>query len=272
MQAEYTTVPATVEETHTTNVEFITAPDASEKQPSVLRSVFRSIFVEGPRDFFGGIFHFFRRYFRHYAEALAFFRRPSLKVATFDSKDFKESSLQSFELALIFTAALLFMIKQNWVPVDKQLQEKYGNDLMQLFMEAAIFVIFALAYFAQLLLSIVAGRLVRVLFQFPLTRKESDVLFCYLNNAFFSLSALLAFFVRCNLQYGQIQGTEKEYGLYTFCVILSFFLVSWWSFNFARLNQLPALRRLAFFLISIVLFTALYGVGMSAVVSFVSGT
>lgn len=268
---ENLTAPAVPENELLTNAEFVAEIAQTEKQPSVLGVVFRSIFIEGPKDFIGGIFGFFRRYFRHYGESFRFFQRPSLKVAPFDKKDFKENAMQSFELALIFTAALIFMIKQSWIPVNNDLQEKYGNDIFQLFFELIIFVIFALAYFTQILLSVVAGRVLRFLFSVPVTKRESDVLFCYLNNAFFSIAALLAFVFRCGMQYDQIQGTSKENGIMAFCFLTSFCLVTWWSVNFARLNQLSVVRKLFFFVFSILLFTLLYGLGTSAICLFIIG-
>ncbi|WP_162944952.1 hypothetical protein [Flavisolibacter nicotianae] len=268
---ENLTAPAVPGNDIVTNAEFVAETELTEKQPSVLGTVFRSIFIEGPKDFIGGIFGFFRRYFRHYGESFRFFKRPSLKVAPFEKNDFKENAMQSFELALIFTAALIFMIKQSWIPVNNDLQEKYGNDIFQLFFELIIFVIFALAYFAQILLSVLAGRLLRFLFSVPVTRRESDVLFCYLNNAFFSIAALLAFVFRCGMQYDQIQGTSTESGIMTFCFLTSFCLVTWWSVNFARLNRLSVVRKLFFYIFSILLFTLLYGLGTSAICLFIIG-
>lgn len=247
--------------------------NAPVQQPSsVLKAVSRAILVEGPKDFFGSFFAFFRRYFCHYRDAFRFFSRPSVKVAPFNSKDIRENSQHAFEVALLFTAALIFMIKQNWIPVNKELQEQYGNDFVQMFFELVIFFIFAAAYFVQLLLSVLAGRLVRLLFQVPVTRNESDVLFCYLNNAFFSLSAFMAFCFRCSMQFDQISGTSTETGIYGFSFLLSFCLVALWSFNFARLNHLSVVRRLFFFVFAILLFTVLYGLGMSAICLFVIGS
>lgn len=268
---EELTVSTFAEDLQTTNAGFIATGLEAEKQPPVLSAVFRSIFVEGPKGFFASIFGFFRRYFRHYKEAFKFFRRPSLKVAPFNKKDFRENSQHSFEIALLFTATLIFMIKQNWIPVNKELQEQYGNDIFQMFFELMIFLIFAVAYFVQILLSVLAGRLLRVLFKVPVTRNESDVLFCYLNNSFFSIAALMAFVFRCGTQYEQIEGSSTESGIMALSVLLSFCLVTWWSMNFARLNQLSVFRKIGFYVFAISLFTVLYGIGMSAICLFVIG-
>jgi hypothetical protein len=254
-----------------TNIEFFTQQTKEEKV-SVLGHVFKSIFVEIPKDFFAGIGNFFKQYFTHYAESFKFFNRPSLKVPPFDKKDFKENTQHSFEIALIFTAVLLFFIKQNWIPVDKELQEQYGNDIMQMFMEFAIFLIFAVAYSALIVLSVLSGRFIRSVFKVNVTRSESDILFAYLNNSFFSVSALLAFFFRCSMQYEQIKDTPAENSIIGFCLVLSFVLTAWWSIKFARLNQLSMMKRLIFYVISILWFTILFGLGMAAVCLFIIGS
>jgi hypothetical protein len=254
-----------------TNVEFLSDRNREQKV-SVLGHVFKSIFVETPKDFFLGIWNFFRRYVTHYRESFRFFNRPSLKVPPFDKKDFKENTQHSFEIALIITAILIFLIKQNAIPVSKELQEQYGNDLIQMFMEFAIFLIFAVAYSLLIVLSVFSGRLIRFLFKVPVTRSESDILFAYLNNSFFSGSALLAFFFRCSMQYEQIEGTRTEKGVIGFCLLLSFVLTTWWSIKFAKLNHLSFVRKLIFYVVSIAWFTILFGAGMTAVCLFIIGS
>lgn len=253
------------------NIEFL-AQHSKEEKTSVLGHVFKSIFVETPKDFFAGIGNFFKRYFKHYVESFKFFNKPSLKVHPFDNKDFRENTQHSFEIALIFTAVLLFFIKQNWIPVDKELQQQYGNDIMQMFMELAIFLIFALAYSFLIVFSVLSGRLIRTVFKVSVTRSESDILFAYLNNSFFSVSALLAFFLRCSMQYEQIKDTPAENSIMGFCLVLSFMLSTWWSIKFARLNQLSTMKRLIFHIVSIAWFTVLFGLGMSAICLFIIGS
>lgn len=254
-----------------TNFEFLTEKSKDEKVP-VLSHVFKSIFVEIPKDFFLGIWNFFRRYSRHYAESFKFFNKPSLKVPPFDKKDFKENTQHSFEIALIVTAALIFLIKQNVIPVNKELQEQYGNDLIQMFMEFAIFLIFAVAYTVLIVVSVLSGRFIRSVFKVAVTRSESDILFAYLNNSFFSVSALLAFLFRCSIQYDQIEGTGTETSIIVFCVFISLLLTIWWAIKFAKLNHLSIVKKLIFYTVSITWFTIVFGVGMSAVCFFVMGS
>ena len=139
-------------------------------------------------------------------------------------------------------------------------------------MEFAIFLIFAVAYCVQIVVSVLSGRLLRSVFKVPVTRSESDILFAYLNNSFFSISALLAFLFRCSVQYDQIEGTGTETSIIIFCVFLSFLFVVWWSVKFAKLNHLSIVRRLIFHVVSIAWFTIVFGAGMSAVCFFVMGS
>lgn len=252
------------------NIDLFIEIPKEEKLP-VLTYVFKSIFVEVPRNFFLGIGDFFKRYYRHYVEAFSFLNKPSLKVPPFSKKDFKENTKHSFEIALIFTAVLFFLIKQDIIPADKELQAHYGNDVMQMFMEFMVFLIFALAYSALIVLSVLSGRLIRSVFKVPVTRTESDILFAYLNNSFFSIGAMLAFLFRCTMQYEQIEGTETESGITGFCIILSFALTMWWSVKFARLNGLSIVNKVIFYLVSITLFTTLFGLGMAAICMFILG-
>lgn len=164
------------------------------------------------------------------------------------------------------------MMKQRWIPVDTAMMVTYENDITQMIMEFLIFLMLAGAYFVQLLLSVLAGRLLRVVFQVGVTRKESDILFCFLNNSFFSLAALMAFFLRMGVQYEQIENTPTENGIYAICIMISFCLVSVWSFRFAKLNGLSTVKIGLFYLFAIVLFTLLYGIGMSAICAFLLGS
>lgn len=271
MQIENTADALVVDGSIDTNLEFL-AEEKKEESTSVLGHVFRSIFVEIPKDFVLGIWNFFKRYFVHYVESFKFFNKPSLKVPPFDKKDFKENTQHSFEIALIITAILLFLIKQNAIPVNKELQENYGNDLIQMFFEFFIFVIFAVAYAVLIVASVLSGRLMRSLFKIPVTRGESDILFAYLNNSFFSISALLAFFFRCSMQYEQIKNTGTETSLMVFCVFVSLLFTIWWSFKFARFNKLPLIKRLLFHILSIGWFTVVFGMGMSAICLFIIGS
>ncbi|HEY0067944.1 MAG TPA: hypothetical protein VGB46_11295, partial [Flavisolibacter sp.] len=135
-----------------TNEEYIAAENV-RKQPAVLTSVFRSIFVETPKDFFGGIFGFFARYIRHFIDGFKYFWKPSLKVPPFENKDFKEDCQRTFELVILVTAALIFLIKMDWIPAHEQMAAAYGNDIAQMAVEAYIFLVFGVSYLLLVLLT-----------------------------------------------------------------------------------------------------------------------
>lgn len=257
----------TVVETLDVDVPFNTS---SEGAP-VLAAVFRSVFIEVPKEFFGSIGAFFKRYFVHYRNVFKFFHRPSLKATPFEKEDFQKSTRLSFEIVLLFLAGLLFLIKQKWIPVNLALLEAYENDFAEMIIQLSIFFILALAFFAQLLLSVLAGRLLRFIFNLPFSRQKTDILFCFLNNSFFSLAAFAGFFFRLGGQYDEIAGSAAEGGIYMLCFLICFCLVTWWSLRFARLHSFALKKQSLFHPLAIILFTGLYGTGMSALCIFMLG-
>lgn len=251
-----------------TNIEYVHAKNAEKRTP-VVSSVFKSVFVEIPKDFFWSIAGFFLRYFRHYWETVKYIHKPSLEVPPFDKKDFKENAQHSFEIALLASAFLIFMIKQGWIPVQRDLQEVYGNDFGQMFIQFFIFIIFAIAYFVLILLSVGLGRLLRLIFKFPISREETDILFAYFNNSLFSIAVILAFIFRCGGHAKEIEDTPYEYLMLGVAYAVSIYVIWRWTSGFARLNNLP--NRKLFNAIIIPLFSILYGTAVFMICAFVSG-
>lgn len=242
-----------------TNEEYIAAENV-KKQPAVLTSVFRSIFVETPKDFFGGIFGFFARYIRHFVDGFKYFWKPSLKVPPFEDKDFKEDCQRTFEFALIVTGILIFMVKMNWIPSDEATMELYySNDIMQMFVELLIFSIFAISYFLFMLITVMVGRLCRLLFSIPAARRETDILFTYLNNSLFSIAVIVSFMFRCGLHGKQVEDDEVfmanvfaiYFLLFTPAIIL-------WSIRFVKYHPMSWLRRILFILFTILFFSLFF--------------
>ena len=243
------------------------------KQPAVLWSIFYSIFIETPKDFFEGILGFFGRYFKHFIHSFKYFWNPSLKVAPFDTKDYKEDAQRTFELALIVTAFLIFMIKQDIIPVDKQLQENYGNDLMQMVYEFVIFLAFGIAYLVSILGAVIFGRLFKLLFSIRMTGKEVDVLSSYLNNSVFSITVIIAFIFRCDMQFAEVandQGFHQNVFALYFLMLLS--VIAVWSYRFAKLNGLTGFRRFLFPVISSLFFSLFFSYVSYTVTIFILGT
>lgn len=255
-----------------TNEEYIAAEN-TKKQPGVLASVFRSIFIETPKDFFGGIFGFFARYIRHFIDGFKYFWTPSLKVPPFEDKDFKEDCQRTFEFALIVTGLLIFMVKMDWIPANADLQETYGNDIQQMVMEVFIFSIFAISYSGFMLISVLVGRLLRLFFSIPATRRETDILFTYLNNSLFSIGLIVAFMFRCGLQYNQVEDDEVfatnvaaiYFLLYAPAIIL-------WSIRFVKHHPMSWFRRILFIVTASIFFSYFFTMTSQMITFFILGT
>lgn len=255
-----------------TNEEYIAAENA-KKQPAVLTSVFRSIFVETPKDFFGGIFGFFARYIRHFIDGIKYFWKPSLKVPPFEDKDFREDCQRTFELALIVTAILIFMVKMDWIPSTLEAQEVYGHDVMQMLMEVFFFSMFAISYSLFMLITVIAGRLCRLLFRIPATRQETDILFTYLNNSLFSITLVVSFMFRCGLNWEKVKDDEVfannvaaiYFLLFTPAIIL-------WSVRFVKYHRMSLIRRILFILFTCLFFSIFFSITSQILTVVVLGT
>lgn len=244
------------------------------EQPAVLLSVFKSIFVETPKDFFGGIKNFFLRYARHFFYCFTYIFQPTLRNRRLSKLDWKENCQQSFEWALIASVFIIFLIKMNWIPVsDKDLQQTYGNDLAGMLMELMIFIIFGIAYCVLCVFSILAGRLLRAVFSIPVSRREGDILFTYLNNTIFTFSVALAFFFRLGTtgETLEAQGVTAS-GMWLTFVFLFFILLLIWSIRFVQLNLVSTIKKIIFLLLIPVLFSMLYGFAGFQISSFLLGT
>jgi hypothetical protein len=267
MQTE-TTATNTVD----TNEEYIHSSNA-QKQPAVLASVFRYIFWETPKDFFGGILGFFARYFKHFADGIKYFWKPCLQVPPFDDKDFKEDCQRTFELSLIVTAFVIFMIKMDWIPVQEDLLEVYGNDISQMFMEVLIFFFFAIGYFMFMLITVALGRFLRFLCAIPTTPRETDILFTYLNNSLYSIAVIISLIFRCGVQYEQVKGDEVfEQNVFAIYFLLFTPAVITWSIRFTRYHRMSVVRRLLFIVISSLVFSIFFSWTSQAVTFLILGT
>lgn len=255
-----------------TNEEYILANNVV-KQPPVLTSVFKYIFLETPKDFFKGIIGFFVRYIRHFIHGFKYFWTPSLKVPPFDNKDFKEDSQRTFELALIITAFLIFMIKSDFIPVNEELQEVYGNDITEMFMNFSIFLIFGFTYLIMVLISVVLGRIMKVFFRPKISGKEADILFTYLNNSLFSITVVVAFMFRCGIQFEEVKD-DKVFEQNVFLLYLFLFtpVMLIWSSRFSKFNGINSFRKVLFILVSLTLFSILFAFTSYAVTFLILGT
>ncbi len=254
-----------------TNAEYISAKGIHD-QPPIITSVFRSIFVETPKNFFAGIRNYFQRIYTFFADGIKYLKYPSLKIDPFATKDYKESCQHTFEFVLIVIAMLIFLIKMDWVYGVEDLKKVYNNDISQALMQFFIFIIFAVSYFVLVVLAVLAGRSYRKMFAIPVTRQESDILFVYLNNTLFTITAALAFILRCIVPYENVAGNDT----YSFTVLI-FYLVVFsvmiyrWAGRFALLNNLKISKRPSFQIVVTIATTLFFAFCSFAITFFIWG-
>lgn len=254
-----------------TNAEYI-LPAEEKKQPPVLLSVSKAIIVETIKDFFGSIIGFFWRYIKHFARCIVYFFNPSLQKKPFDKLDFKENSQHAFEFVIIVLAVLIFMIKVGWIPPsDPDLKEIYSDDLVSKVLDFFLFLVFAFAYLLLAAIGIILGRLFRKMFRIDVSVHESDILYIYLNNAFFSIAAIITFVIR------SVASTEEydsdSIGNVIFMIVLPCILIPLllWSGRFAALHRLKLGKGILFYLLSIVLLSIFYTISISLVCALAVG-
>lgn len=260
-----------------TNAEYISVKGIHD-QPPIITSVFRSIFVEIPKEFYFGIRNFFKRFSDLFKDGFKYLKYPSLKVDPFATKDYKENCQHTFEFVLIVVALLIFLIKLDWIyQTDPDIKNAYNNDISQALIQFMIFVIFAITYFLLVVLSVLLGRLWRKVFKMPVTRQESDILFTYLNNILFILTASIAFFIRCIVPVENIQDDAGEvipaieYGIFIFFVVVFGIMIFRWAGRLALLNHLNHSARMPFQILVTSVSALLFGFCSFAITFFIWG-
>lgn len=241
-----------------TNEEYIDSK-STKKQPPVLFSVAKYIVIETIKDLFNSIAGFFLRYFKHLMKCFVYFWSPSLRKKPFDKMDFKENSQHAFEFIMLLILLLIFMIKVEWVPPsNKDLLEIYNNDFVEKFAEALFFILFAIAYLVMAGLSILTGRLFRLLFSIKVTRRESDILFVYLNNAYFSFTAIVALFIRsvASNETHDMESVGLVLAMIFLPIVIPTILI--WAIRFAILNRMGWGKGIFFAIISIAILGLFY--------------
>lgn len=250
-----------------TNAEYISVKGIHD-QPPIITSVFRSIFVETPKDFFLSIKTFFLRFTNLFKDGFKYLKYPSLKIDPFATKDYKENCQYTFEFALLVIALLIFLIKMDWIYGDAKLAAVYNNDIWQAFIQTFIFLCFAVSYFILVVFAVLTGRLFRIIFKIPITRQECDILFTYLNNILFIITATLAFFNRCIVPYVNVEGDENIpiIILIIYSVVFGI-MIFLWAGRLALLNNLKHSKRLTF-QITVTISTALIFGFCSAMITY----
>lgn len=254
-----------------TNAEYISAKGIHD-QPPIITSVFKSIFVEIPKEFYFGIKNFFRRYIDLFRDGFKYLKYPSLKIDPFATKDYKENCQHTFEFALVVIALLIFLIKLDWIYGVDKLKAVYNNDISQAIMQFLIFIIFAVSYFVLIVLAVLAGRAYRSIFKMPVTRQESDILFTYLNNILFTITAAIAFINRCIIPFENVEGNDTiSYIIMAIYTIGFGILIFRWSGRLALLNNLRASTKLPFQIVVTIATSLFFGFCSAAITFFIWG-
>jgi|GEM_PF-2195450 len=250
-----------------TNVEYISTKGVHD-QPPIINSVFKSIFVETPKDFFSSIKNFFLRFVNLFKDGFKYLKYPSLKIDPFATKDYKENCQYTFEFALIVIALLIFLIKMDWIYGDEKLKNVYNNDITQALMQFFIFLCFAVSYFVLVLCAVLAGRFFRMVFKMPVTRQEGDILFTYLNNILFIITGAIAFVLRCIVPTENVvDDTTIQGGVFIFYFLAFGIMIFRWAGRLALLNNLKPSNKKPFQIIVTIL-TALFFACCSGIITF----
>lgn len=261
MQTELSTTAIDTGNVIDTNEEYI-LPQNAAKEPPVLSTVFKAVVVETVKDFFASIFGFFLRYIKHFLRSFLYFWTPTLRKHPFDKLDYKENCQHSFELALLVLFMIIFAVKMEWIPHTSAANlEILNNDLSQMSLQFVWFLIFAFTYFALAIASIVSGRMLKSMLKLNLTKRESDILFIYLNNAFFSISTVIALIIRSITSMETSDTDSISQGLFVIITPLCLALIILWAIRFAFVNQLSLVKGLGLFLFSCIAFTILFTIG-----------
>ena len=251
-----------------TNEEYI-QPQNAIREPAVLSTVFKAVIVDTVKDFFGSIFGFFYRYIRHFLRSFLYVWNPGLRKKPLDKLDYKENCQHSIELALLVLFMIIFAVKLEWIPeTSKENLDILNNDLTQMSLQFMWFIIFAIAYFVMAIICVVSGRFLRSLLKIKITKRESDILFLYLNNAFFSISAIIALIIR---SITSLETTDQETlmnGLLTIITPLVFLFILLWALRFSIVNKLGFLKSTVFFGFSLISYTILFTLGCYITVVF----
>lgn len=241
-----------------TNEEYIVPVNAA-KEPPVLGTVFKAVVIETVKDFFSGILGFFYRYIRHFLTSFRYFWSPTLRKEPFDKMDYKENCQHSFELALLVLFMIIFSVKLEWIPqTSPETLNLLNNDLSQMGIQFMWFLIFAFTYFVLAILCIFSGRMLRSVLKIRVTKRESDILFTYLNNAFFSIAAIVALVVRCitSTELSDMQSISEGLMIIFTPMVILFTLI--WAIRFIIVNKISFVKGVLFFLFSVVAYSFLF--------------
>jgi hypothetical protein len=161
------------------------------------------------------------------------------------------------------------MVKLDWIPpTETKMLDWLNNDISQMGIQFMMFVFFAATYLILVIFSILSGRVWRAILKFRTTKRESDILFVYLNNTFFSIAAVVGLIVRCMVSKETSDMDSISEGLITIFFPLCLLLNTIWAIRFAKLNGMNAGKGIAFFLLTTIFYPLCFAFGQLITVAF----
>lgn len=203
-----------------------------KERPTFVR-VYYSVFIEFFTDIGKSVLGFFIRYFRLIWDCLKFVWRPDAEYHEKIKDKTLKNAKYTFQLILILTSIIIFLIKRGVVQSGGNLKEVYGDDIQQYTIEGFFFLAYAASFFFVMTLLILIGRLLRVIFKPIEDRDVTDRVFIHLNNIFFLFSVIFSFINKFNSSYGQLFSNDffewlAKFGLFfwvsLFILIFTFFI------------------------------------------------
>jgi len=163
----------------------------------ILPAIFLEVFIGFFKDMILATFGLLKKYFELLQFYTLFLLKPKIDNYSLHREKGLRYSKYTFELILIATAVVIFLIKVNVIKSSSdELTELYNNDLAQWGMELVIFLVYTGWYFLVLILLILLGRLLRIIFRPAESAGVTDILFIHLNNIYFILAAAWSFYMR----------------------------------------------------------------------------
>jgi|GEM_PF-4275533 len=194
-------------------------------QRRILVAIFIEVFLGFFKNLGLGVFNFFKRYGDVIWFSLKFVTYPNAEDVALHRKKAIENSRHTFELILIVTGFVIFLIKQGWInSASEDNKNALSNDFAQWGIELAFFLYNAIFYFVVLILLVLLGRLLRIIFSAIETAAVTDLVFIHLNNIYFLLATIGGFVMRLNNNISELT-TDEDYGDYVWRLFNQFGII-----------------------------------------------
>lgn len=190
-------------------------------QRKILLAIFLEVFIGFFKGIAQSLWNFLKQYFLLIWFYMRFIVNPNAEDYAVQREKAIKNSKNTFELIVILTAILIFLIKQNVIiSASAENKELFNNDLSQWGMEFFIFLIYVVCYFVVLILLVLLGRLLRKIFSPIESSRVTDLVFIHLNNIFFIVGAICSFIIRFENVASDFTGEDNEYETTHFMIVL----------------------------------------------------